>query len=347
MPNFRQNRIVSRTMSTLAVVSSITFVTACGMPANQASNQPSKNSSQATIANSSDAHSPKSTSATTTEHYPITLTDGTGTKVTVTSPPLHVASDTEGTDEILVSLVGKKRIALVTNLSSNPIYSNVVSKVKGIPQISQNNPETILAAHPDLVLMASYVKQGVVSQVRNAGVPVYEFNKFTSVSSIEHNIRVIGRLVGKKQKAKQLINNFTQNVSKIEQSVAGRQKPSVLDYSSYGFAAGSNTTVNEIVRDAGGRNVASKLNGWQKITDEEIVKMNPDVIIDSKQDGAFLKKLAKNPALQSVSAIKNHRLYAIPDADLSSVSQYIVKGMVDVAKVLHPHVTMPNIQVMK
>lgn len=321
-------------------VSLAVVVTGCGAPpTTSGGGQAAQKQTSSAATNSS--------SKQTTSLFPVTLTDDTNTSVTVPKKPMHIASDTEGTDEILVSLVPKSRIALVTNLSSNPAYSNVIDQVKGVPQIVQDNPETILAAHPDLVLMASYVKTGVVAQVRNAGVPVYEFDDFTSVSSIEKNIRVIGKLVGAEAKANQLVNNMQNNIQIIEQAVAGKPKPTVLDYSSYGFAGGKNTTVDELIRDAGGKNAASNLNGWKKITDEEIVKMNPDVIIDSVQDKAFLTKLAKDPALQSVKAIQNHKLYAIPDADLSSVSQYIVKGVVDVAKVIHPNTTIPDVQVMQ
>jgi iron complex transport system substrate-binding protein len=64
--------------------------------------------------------------------------------------------------------------------------------------------------------------------------------------------------------------------------------------------------------------------------------MNPTVIIDASDDAAFLQQLAKNPALQTVSAIKHHRLYAINSADLSSVSQYAVNGVRDLEAVLYP-----------
>ncbi|WP_236026271.1 ABC transporter substrate-binding protein [Alicyclobacillus suci] len=279
--------------------------------------------------------------------FPVTLTDDAGKKVTVSALPKHIVSTTEGTDEILVSLVPKSRISLVTNLSSDPTYSDVVNQVKGIPQMSQVDAEKVLSVQPDLVLMASYVNAGVISQVRNAGVPVYEFNDFTSVDSIEHNIRVVGQLVGASAKADKLVQNMNENMQKIEQAVKGQKKPKVLDYSSYGYAEGRNTTFNDVITVAGGINAAASLNGTQKISDEEIVKMNPDVIIDSEEDQAFLKKLASDKALQSVSAIRNHRLYAVPDADLSSVSQYVVKGMVDVAKDIHPNVKLPDIQVMK
>lgn len=285
--------------------------------------------------------------ASSKPNFPVTLTDDTGTKVTITKTPMHIVSGTEGTDEILASLVPRSRIALVTNLSSNPEYSDVASLVKGLPQWTGDDPEKVLSVNPDLVLMASYAPQKVITQVRNAGIPVYEFNDFTSVTSIEHNIAVVGKLVGEETKAGKIVQNMNKNLSRIKSAVAKDSHPTVLDYSSYGYAAGKATTVNDVIRLAGGTNAGAQLNGWAKITDEEIVKMNPDVILDSSDDAAFVKKLESDPALQTVSAIKNHRVYTIKSADLSSVTQYVVKAVYDVAKVIHPETKIPTVQVMQ
>ncbi|GMA60137.1 ABC transporter substrate-binding protein [Alicyclobacillus fastidiosus] len=318
-----------KVLSFLACVAAIsTTVVGCGT-----------STTQNTAGNSTSSNA----ASTKTTAFPVTLTDDSGAKVTVSAKPMHIASGTEGTDEILSALVPKSRIALVTNYSSDPTYSNVVAQVKGIPQMADADPEKILSVHPDLVLLASYTKAGVVTQVRNAGVPVYEFNDFNSVNDIEKNIKVVGELVGEDAKATQLVNHMNSQIKSIQSAVAGDAKPTVLDYSSYGFAAGSSTTVNEMITDAGGTNAAGSLGGWAKVTDEQLVKMNPDVIIDSSDDQAFLQKLAKQPDLQSITAIKEHHLYSIDSADLSSVSQSIVRGIADIAKVLHPNAQIPDV----
>ncbi|WP_067622467.1 ABC transporter substrate-binding protein [Alicyclobacillus acidiphilus] len=338
---------MNRFRMTMSLIASVTaaslLAAACGVTTSNsvANGQTGNGSSNAASASQAPM------AASTKPAFPITLTDDAGTKVTVDKQPMHIVSGTEGTDEIVASLVPKSRIALVTNLSSNPEFSDAAALVKGIPQWTGDDPEKALSVHPDLVLIASYAPAKVITQVRDAGVPVYEFNDFTSVTSIEHNIGVVGELVGERAKASAIVRNMNQNIHRIETAVAKQKRPTVLDYSSYGYAAGKETTVNDVIRMAGGTNVAANLNGWAKITDEEIVKMNPDVIIDSSDDAAFAKKLESDPGLQSVSAIKNHRVYLINSADLSSVSQYVVKAVYDVAKVIHPNVSIPKVQVMQ
>lgn len=273
--------------------------------------------------------------------FPLTITDQAGHKVTINKQPKHIASVTEGTDEILTGLVPKNKLALVTSQSADPTYSNVTDLVKGIPQIPSANAEKIIAAKPDLVLLASYTKQGIVDQIEQANIPVYEFSDFNSINEIEKNIKVVGQLVGEKQKASAMVQTMQNKIKAISKAVQGQKKLSVLNYSSYGYAAGKNTTVDEMIEKAGGVNAAKGLNGWQKISDEEIEKLNPDVILTADSDKGFDKKVLSDAALQDVNAVKDKRVVVVNDADLSSVSQYIVKGISDIAHDLYPDVTLP------
>ncbi|MCL6547500.1 MAG: ABC transporter substrate-binding protein [Alicyclobacillus sp.] len=280
--------------------------------------------------------------ARTVSSFPITLTDDTGHRVTVAAQPHRIASVTEGTDEILSALVPKRDVVLVTTAASDPRYSNVIAWAKGIPAIAQADAERILAAKPDLVLLASYTMPGVVNQVEQAGVPAYEFADFNSIGDIERNILVVGKLVGEVDKARDVVAKMQLELARLSAAARGQKKLKVLDYSSYGYAAGSHTTVADIIARAGAVNAAAKLSGWQKVTDEEIVKMNPDVIIDSSDDKGFVKTLLSDPALQTVNAIRHHRVYLLKGADLSSVSQYVVNAVRDLEHVLYPKLKLPS-----
>jgi iron complex transport system substrate-binding protein len=324
-------------LASLAISTSL-FTVACGTSSGNTTNN--TNSTSNASASGSPASGTKKTS------YPLTLTDDAGHKVTLTKQPKHIVSATEGTDEILAGLVPRDKIAMVTSYARDPKYSNIPSFAKGIPTITDTatDVEKILAAKPDLVLLASYTKPGAIQQIEQAKVPAYEFSDFTSIADIERNIGVVGKLVGEPEKAHRLVAAMQEQLGAIRKAVKGEKKVTVLDYSSYGSVAGNHTTVNDMIVDAGGINAAAKLNGWAKVTDEEIVKLNPDVIIDDVNDKGFLQKVLHDPKLQTVNAVKHHRVYGINGADLSSVSQYVVKGVWDVAHVLYPDAKLPQVK---
>ena len=274
--------------------------------------------------------------------YPLTRIDQAGHKVILRKRPVHIASTTEGTDEILAALVPKREVAMVTSYASQPGYSNVVRWAKGIPALQTANAEAVIAVHPDLVLAASYTTAGVVRQIEQTGIPVYEFTDFNSIPGIEKNIRTVGELVDRTRKANQIVSRMNRMLRSIKNAVKSEKKMTVLDYSSYGYVAGNSTTVNDVIVDAGGINAAAAVHGWQEVTPEEIVKMNPQVIIDANTDRGFLKRMMHNPKLQTVSAVKHHRVYLVNGADLSSVSEYVVNGVRDVAHVLYPSLRFPQ-----
>ena len=321
-------------ISSISVLGTAVLVAGCGMVSSVGTNSNTITSVNSTSATST---TPSASKVQNTS-YPLTVTDEAGHKVTISKQPQHIASTTEGTDEILSALVPKKDVAMVTTYATDPAYSNIAVWAKGIPAIQNATSEQVITVHPDLVLAASYTTPGVVNQIEQTGISMFEFTDFNSISGIEKNIQLVGELVGEQPKASQLVAQMNQKLGVIENAVKGQQKVTVLDYSSYGFAAGQGTTVNDVIVDAGGTNVAASLQGWQKVSDEEIVKMNPQVIIDASDDTGFVQKILANPALKTVAAVKNHRVYSINSADLTSVSQYVVNGVKDVAQVLYPGV---------
>lgn len=274
-------------------------------------------------------------------NFPLTVTDEAGHQLTIKVQPKRIASTTEGTDEILSALVPKKDVVMVTTYATSPEFSEIVNWAKGIHAINQVNAEQVLSVNPDLVLMASYNSPAIVQQIEQTGAPVFEFQNFTSIQSIEANIKIVGRLVGKEAVASHVVQVMNRQLTQMHRDVTGTPTPTVLDYGSYGYVAGKDTTVDSIIKAAGGVNAAGSIEGWKQVTDEEIVKLNPQVIIDSSDDAAFIKKMYHDKALQTVPAVAHHRVYLINSARLSAVSQYIVRAVRDVAEALHPTVKLP------
>jgi iron complex transport system substrate-binding protein len=76
---------------------------------------------------------------------------------------------------------------------------------------------------------------------------------------------------------------------------------------------------------------------------EQILAVNPDFFLLPTWDYSgttdldqFAAEAASDPALQSVTAIRERRLVKVPDRYLVSSSQYIVDGVAGVAKAAYP-----------
>jgi len=194
----------------------------------------------------------------------------------------------------------------------------------------------VIATNPDLVVVGSFTKPDVVDQIRKAGIKVFVEGDFTSIEAMKQNILTLGKLVGEPGKAQSMADQMDQQLAAIADKLkaAPAKKPTVLYLAAENWAAGSATTVDDIITHAGGVNAASMLNDWNQISPEKVVELNPDVVILSPYvtDADFLK----NPAYKDLAAIKNNRVAAPTDAHLSATSQYIVLAVQDLAKVLYP-----------
>ncbi|SRR5579884_1146842 len=256
--------------------------------------------------------------------------------------PQRIVSLTLGTDEILFSLVDPKRIIAVTYLAVDPAVSHVVEEAKKVPNHLHLSVEGVIALHPDLVLVAAYTAADVVKALTDAKLPVMRLDLFSSIKGVEQNILAVGRAVDEEQRAEALVSEMDRRLQRIaNRAAAVSNRPGVLFYSPTGVVAGKETTFDEMAALTGGRNRAGEVGlvGHQKISTETLIQLDPEIVIVSDwnpEEPDFYQKLITHPALGHLSAIRNRHVYAIPEKHLSAVSQYIIDGVEEVARVIHP-----------
>ena len=275
--------------------------------------------------------------------FPRTITDGLGSEVTIPQKPQRIVSLTLATDEILLSLVATERVRAVTYLAGDSIWTNVSEIARQVEHTVQSDPEQIIALEPDLVLAATYNNPDHIKLLRDAGIPVVVVSLFDSVDQVADNIRYVAQLTGDEARAEELIAAMEERLAAIEAMAAKAEtKPRVLFYTAFGSSAGKGSTFSDIVQRAGGINLGDEaLDGpFGEISLEKIVELNPDVIVTdefSPEDNAkWQENFSNHPALANVNAKKDGRIYTVPARHISTLSHYIVEGVYDVAKLLHP-----------
>lgn len=276
---------------------------------------------------------------------------GWGANVSAEAPPLHsapvkkpqrIVSMTLGSDEILLSLVDPRRIVAVTYLSVDPKISHVAAAAEAIPYKVHLDLERVVALEPDLVLVASYTSADFVKQLIDAKLPVMKLELFTSIEGIKQNILTLGRAVGEEARARAMVEEMARRIAEIKRRVAASPKrPGVLTYGPTGSTAGRETTFDEMVTLAGGRNLAAEsgIVGHVNISVERLVMIDPETIILSSwnpEAPGFEQMFLNDPALKRLSALRSKQVYAIPEKYLTTVSQYIVEGAEKMARLVHP-----------
>lgn len=282
--------------------------------------------------------------------FPLKIVDGRNKEVTIPKKPTRIVSTSLATDEFLFSLVDPSRIVAVTEISTDQGISNVAGKTNSIAnKIKTVTAEQIITLKPDLVLLPTYVDPGVVEQLDKAGMPVFQLKDQTSFQGIQDSVRLIAQLVGEKQKGEDVIKEFNQELSAIDnkvKSISSDKRLKVLYWSSYGSSVTAKTTIGEMIVRAGGVNVVSEAGlagteypDFPNISKETVLSLNPDVIITDgygAQESGFVDAWKKDPSLKQVNAFKNNRVFVLNSAHLTNASHYVVKGTKDIFTTLYP-----------
>lgn len=280
--------------------------------------------------------------------FPVVVKDASGTEVTIEKEPVNIVSLTLGSDEMLLGLIDKSRIKAVTEYSVDAGISNVADAAKDVPNKILSDAEKVIGLQPDLVFVDTWADPNFIKQLRDAKIPVYVFKTPSSVDEQKTTVQEIAHVVGADAKGREIVAWMDEKLTAVEDKLKAlkpEEKLSILDYSESGSSSGKGSNFDDIVTRAGLVNVVSKagMEGWPTLNKEDIVSMNPDIILlpswyyDKTKSLEGLKDtLLKDSSLASVKAIKNQKLLSVSNPHISAISQYVVLGVEDVAKAAYP-----------
>jgi iron complex transport system substrate-binding protein len=274
--------------------------------------------------------------------FPRTLTDALGNTLTIASAPQRIVSQTLGTDEILFAICPPSRLVGLSTLARDEVYSNILAQARASNAAVSAGAEEVLRLKPDLIFVASYSRAEVVETLRASHAPIFRFANFDSIADMSTNIRIMGRAIGEDAAADRLVAEMHQRLAAIAGRYAesGRTRPRVLSYSGDGYTAGGATLFDEVIRAAGGVNVAASdgaVCGFAHISAEQVLQWNPDVIVSGAkpgQDQVVREGLLRNAAVAATRAAKNGRIITMPAREFEAASQYVVNAAETLAAAL-------------
>lgn len=269
-----------------------------------------------------------------------TLVDDQGREVTVPGDPQRIVSLGAPITEILFALDLGSRVVATDDYSDYPQEAVALPKV-GAPWPGFDT-SIILDHDPDLVLSSA----GAVVQQLEPYVPVFVVQP-SDIQGVMDSILQIGDITGREKQARALVDSLRARVDAVAAATAdlpAAQRPTVfyeVDATDpeRPYTAGAGTFQDELVRLAGGTNIAGGTSGWYQISLEAIVDADPDLLIlEDYQFGVSVESVgARSPAWAGLSAVKEGRVCPIEDPDLTArYGPRIVDGLEMLARMLHP-----------
>lgn len=269
----------------------------------------------------------------TASGFPMAMVDDAGRQVTIGKLPERIVSLAPSNTEILFALGAGDRLVAVDQ------YSNYPPEAKQKVQLGsyvRPDLEQVIAAAPDLVLATGIHERTVVPQIEARGLAVVVIEG-KNVDEVFARIERVGRMIGREAQAQALVRRLQARASAIEDRVAGLSRPRVFfELSPQLHTAGPGSFVDDMIRRAGGQNVAADAAvQWPQLSQEVLIERNPEVIVLS-HDGQTPEQVAARPGWRTLAAVQNRRIVAI-DPDLTSrPGPRVVDGLEAMARALHP-----------
>jgi len=277
------------------------------------------------------------------------VTDSTGTVINFDKKPEKIISLSISTDEILIDLVDSKRIIAVTYLADDPEISNIVDRVKSIPNRAYgNSAEALLAMQPDVIIAADFLKQEMLQTLRDLGLKVYVYKTPNNIKEIKEAIKDIAILVGEPEQAEKLIKQMDSKLMSVKDkvnSIKPSEQKRVVFVRSNGVFYRPESSFMDVCRHANVKDATEDLHYDKSciLSQEEVVRLNPDAFVipvwnyDGKHDPEQIKaEILSNPSYQTTKAGRNKNVIMIPAAHALAVSQYTVDAVEDIARAIYP-----------
>ena len=256
--------------------------------------------------------------------------------------PQRIISASLGSDEILWELLQNKknRILALSILADHPSYSHIREQVTQLKARVDGNIESFLGLQPDLVILTSYNKPNLASQLNILGVKTKVLKNFTQIQDIKDHILQIGKLIAEEKPAKKLLLKFAEKIKNMHNCLLKcKKKFKIIALSSDRSLAGSFTLINDLIKTIGADNLIanSGINGWQNLPDELIFSLDPDWILSSKKGNSDQENynfFEKSPVFSNMSATQKKKIIFIDEKDFSSVSHFFINAISKVAKTI-------------
>jgi iron complex transport system substrate-binding protein len=216
-------------------------------------------------------------------------------------PPSRIVSLDLCTDQLLIELVDRARIAAVTHLAADPAVSAIPDKARGLA-ITRGAAEDVLRYDPDLILAGPFGVAASVDLLRRLGRRLVIVPLPQDLGGVRTAVRTVAAAAGVEREGEAMIADFDRRLANLPASSA-QALPTAVIYQIGGSVSGPGSLADAALAAAGYRNMAGdyRLTRGGQVPLELLLADPPDLLVLSSGADEYRTALADNlrhPALR-------------------------------------------------
>ena len=187
-------------------------------------------------------------------------------------------------DQLVLDLLPPERITSVTYISHWSSDPDLAAKAARVGT-NYGNAEEVFAQAPDLVIAGVLSTPATRTLLKDVGYPLYELSSADTFDEIREQTRAVANLLGVAERGEALIAEMDATLAALD-----RNRPAepitVVAWNGGGTAPGKGTLFDEILRRAGGINLATRYSDGYMVSFgmEELLAARPDLIAHGEAD---------------------------------------------------------------
>lgn len=336
----------------LVVFLIVTLITGCSSNQLKENQQKNPENTEENLSKSTDIPKDGDTleekTSNETIQYPLTVTDQIGREVVIEQPVKKIVSSYYISTAITIAL-GKKDhlVGIEMKADTRELYKKAAPEIIKLPAVGSGkglNIEETASLEPDIVIIPQKLKDSV-EQLEQLNIPVIVIDPET-LENYNACVELLGNVYGCQEKAKELMEYYTDKIEEIEEIVSDKidSMPTVYLASggSYLRTCTSNMYQDKLISMAGGINVSDGLEEgyWAEISKEQLLDWNPDYIFPVSYAEYTVDDILGDSDLAQVQAIIDKNVIIFPSSiepwDYPTPSS--VLGILWLTHILHPDV---------
>lgn len=253
------------------------------------------------------------------ELFPVTVIGGDDRPLTLGSPARRIALLEPAFEGTLAALGARGRLAGV------PIGKGGALRIGELRKLE-----------PDLVVASTTTDERTLTRAAAAtGVPIY-IAQGASIREVERTITHLGVLTATPARARQLVRAIELRRHRVARRVGDRVEVSVFVDLGHFTTASNQTLTGDLLRAAGGRNIAARIVDGGPIDLTDLRRADPEVYVTTTDSGTTLASLQKDRATRRLRAVRQKRVVLVTPEALAP-GPGIGDTLEQLSRALHPN----------